>query len=172
MSGAGCLPVLWTSRDNGVVTVHGEVDITTCDLFESVVNAAVEDCDGSYPGVGAHLDLAGIEFIDVAGARVLVAAATAVRGGFELIVHRPPAMLVRIVELGWGKVAALRFEPCRGPTLRPESASRRSVGPASARVRVPAGSRQAADSRSLSEPPGVRMTLATNGRYQSRRSLK
>lgn len=105
-------PPFFTRRTCGIVTVHGEIDIVTGDLFTAAVSAVVEDADAREPPGGACLDLAGVEFIDVAGARVLVAATTRLRG-LELIVYHPPVMLVRIIELGWGKVPGLRFEQIR-----------------------------------------------------------
>jgi len=40
---------------------------------------------------------------------VLVEAAAVLPPGLELVVH-PPAMLARIVEVGWGQVTGSRFE--------------------------------------------------------------
>lgn len=122
-----CSPPLWASRNNGVVTVHGEVDISTCELFRSIVKTVVDDTDGAdgrglRPGV--HLDLAGLKFIDVAGARVLVTAATDERHGLGLVVHHPPEMLVRIVQLAWGRVAGLTFEQARSVTTAPRSVTK------------------------------------------------
>ena len=102
--------LLQTSCADGIVAVHGQVDLATWDRFRAIVAAAVDDGDGLHPRAAVQLDLAGIEFIDVGGARVLVTAARERLHGCDLIVYHPPAMLVRIIELGWGKVPNLRFE--------------------------------------------------------------
>ncbi len=125
MSESEHFPLLQTSCTDGIVTVHGEVDIATWDLFEAIVDSVVEDGATTHPGAGVHLDLAGVDFIDSGGARVLVTAATERLRGLELIVHHPPIMLVRIVEFFWGQVPNLRFEspqPTGEPTMmRPAS---------------------------------------------------
>ena len=122
-------PLLWACDTGGVVTVHGEVDIASCDLFDAIVKTAVEHADGR-GGSGmhheAHLDLTGVRFIDVAGTRVLVTAATAQHHDLELVVHHPPAMLVRILQLGWGHVSRLRFE--QAPAATPPRHLRRRPG--------------------------------------------
>lgn len=100
----------WARRVGGVVTVHGEIDIATCDLFAAVVGAAVEHADAQQPPGDAHLDLAGLDFIGVAGTRVLVVAASKRLRGLELIVHHPPVMLERIIEVGWGQVSGLTLQ--------------------------------------------------------------
>ena len=105
-----CSSPLWSCRVDGVVEVHGEVDIATSEMFRSIVDVVVGDADGTSQRRRAHLDLAGVEFIDVAGARVLVAAATDNGHSVELVVQHPPPMLKRIVELAWGHVAGLKLE--------------------------------------------------------------
>ena len=106
-------PPFCTRRTGGVVTVYGEIDVATCDLFAAVVDAVVEDAGAQEPRGGAWLDLAGVEFIGVAGARVLVEVAMRRPRGLELIVLHPPVMLSRIIEIGWGTVAGLRLERIR-----------------------------------------------------------
>lgn len=108
MSESHQVPPLWTRRTGGIVSVHGEVDLATCALFRSVVDAVVEDARVGRES--ALLDLSGLEFIDVSGARVLVEAVTERLDGLDLVVRHPPAMLVRIIEIAWGKVSGLRWE--------------------------------------------------------------
>ena len=137
MSESEHFPLLRTSCVDGIVMVHGEVDIATWDLFEAIVDSVVEDGDTSHPRAGVHLDLAGLDFIDACGARVLVTAATERLRGFELIVHHPPMMLVRVIEFFWGQVPNLRFEspqPTRkltmmGPTSLACGGRRRTMCP-------------------------------------------
>lgn len=113
MSDSQGFPPFWSQRRGGVVRVYGEIDMATCDLFAAVVSAVVEEADARESRDGAHLDLAGLEFIGVAGARVLVVAAMARLRGLELSVYHPPVMLARIIEICWGKVPGLRIEQNR-----------------------------------------------------------
>ena len=114
-----CSSLLWFCNSDGVVAVHGEVDITTCELFRSIVDTVVGHTNGSSPRRQAHLDLEGVEFISVAGARVLVTAATGQGHSVELVVHHPPPILERILHLGWGPVAGLSFDQSRGTSTAP-----------------------------------------------------
>lgn len=93
--------------------MYGEVDIASCDLFAAVINALVERVDARATRRRPCLDLSGVEFIDVAGTRALVAAASGRSPGGELIVYHPPATLARIIEIGWGAVPGLRLDQSR-----------------------------------------------------------
>lgn len=116
---------LWSTCAEGVVAIHGEVDVSTRDLFATMVRAAVETIvDADRPGA-VHVDLGGVDFIDVGGARVLVIAGSGRDPDSPLVLHRPPALLARILEIGWPAAAGLRLEsPCHGPA----PASRRGAG--------------------------------------------
>jgi|GEM_PF-4048451 anti-anti-sigma factor len=115
MSDMHCPPPLCTERVGGVVTVYGEVDVASRDLFAAVVRAVVEEAAALEAlGGDAYLDLAGVGFIDVSGARVLVTAAAQLAPGLELVVKHPPAILVWTVRTCWGHVPGLRFEEPRG----------------------------------------------------------
>jgi anti-anti-sigma factor len=122
MSEPHWFPPFWTRRSAEIVTVHGEIDTATCELFASVVRAVLEDADAGEPPGDAHLDLAGVDFIGVAGIRVLVGAATKRPPGLELIVYHPPVLLERVIKIGWGDVSGLRLEapplPRQSPDLR------------------------------------------------------
>jgi anti-anti-sigma factor len=102
---------MWTDRRRGVVAVHGEIDIATHHLFATVVEAVTNPVGGTVISPGeAQLDLADVDFIDSAGARVLVAAAANRGPDDQLVVRHPPAMLVKILQLGWGQLPGLRCE--------------------------------------------------------------
>lgn len=73
--------------------VAGEVDITNHEEFRSALAALPAD------GVASvHLDLSLLGFMDVAGARELVALRLS-RPCLRLILHNPPASLRRIIGL-------------------------------------------------------------------------
>lgn len=99
---------MWTSRRRGVVSVGGIVDLTTLDQFASAVRGAIEDAGRSGE---AHLNLVGLDFIDVSGACLLVAASVDRAAGNQLVLHHPPSALLRILDIGWGSLPGLRSEP-------------------------------------------------------------
>lgn len=104
-------PQFWTGTAQGVVTVHGEVDIANHHMFAMVVDAVAHHVgDGDASRGEAHLDLADLDFIDVGGARVLVTAAAKRGPGDQLVIHHPPPILVRILQVGWGQLPGLRLE--------------------------------------------------------------
>ena len=101
---------LWSTRTRGVVAIHGEVDICTRELFAAMLQAAIARAKGGGARRQVHIDLGGLDFIDVSGARVLVTAVAELGPDCQLIVHRPPAQLARILDLGWGELGSLRLE--------------------------------------------------------------
>ena len=95
--------------------MHGEVDVFTHDLFATAVDSAiVEAGNGETPRDDAHLDLADLQFIDVCGARALVSAAAKRHPGSQLVIHNPPRILRRVLELGWDHLPGLRLEQAAG----------------------------------------------------------
>ena len=129
VNGMSSSPLLWACYANGVVTVHGEVDIATYDRFRTILKAVVDYGDrseGRGPPKEAHIDLAGVGFIDVVGTRELVGAATDRRHDLELVVHNAPEMLGRIVDLAWGRVPGLRLAQTRRPLRRQGPAPERA----------------------------------------------
>ena len=104
-------PQMWTETRRGAVAVHGEIDIANHHLFAMVVEAVTNPSDRrAIARGGAHLDLADVDFIDTGGARLLAAAAANRGADNQLVVRRPPAMLVKILQLGWGHLPGLRYE--------------------------------------------------------------
>ncbi len=101
---------LWSTCTGDVVAIHGEVDISTCALFATMLQAAIESVDDGAGSTEAHVDLGGLDFIDVSGARALVTAGTGRGPENQLVIHRPPALLAMILAIGWGPLAALRLE--------------------------------------------------------------
>jgi anti-sigma B factor antagonist len=95
-------------RDPGlqVLTVRGEIDLNTVEQLSDAVWAAF----GRRPR-RLTLDLAGVEFIGVVGARALVALLEpAAIFGCALAVRRPSLAVRRVFEL-LPPPAELRFEP-------------------------------------------------------------
>ena len=104
-------PQMWTETRRGVVAVHGEIDIANHHLFAMVVEAVTNPSHSRAISRGeAHLDLADVDFIDTGGARLLADAAANRGADNQLVVRRPPAMLVTILQLGWGQLPGLRYE--------------------------------------------------------------
>ena len=122
---------------DGIVTVHGEIDIATCDRFRTILEAAIDNgvrSEERGPPKEAHIDLAGVGFIGVAGTRELVSAATNRRHDLELVVHNGPEMLERLLRLMWGRVPGLRLEQTRRPRRRQGPHPERSEPPGERRL--------------------------------------
>lgn len=113
---------LWSTCTGDVMAIHGEVDVSTCELFASMVEEALDRAEGGGAQHEIHVDLGGLDFIDVSGARVLVVAGAGLSLGSQLVIDRPPALLARILEVGWCPVTGLRLGP-REPTGGPGSAA-------------------------------------------------
>lgn len=94
------------NQDDGLLTtsalagrvglrLSGDVDTSNHDRLRSGLAALPTD------GITAvHLELAGLDFIDIAGTRDLMAL-TQLHPGLCLILHDPPASLRRILALLW-----------------------------------------------------------------------
>jgi anti-anti-sigma factor len=86
-----------------VLTIAGDLDLTTAaKLFPAVteVAGALNGQDGQTDQL--VLDLAGLAFVDVAGARALMAAVHAVPGGHQVTVRSISPIARRLLDLlGW-----------------------------------------------------------------------
>ena len=89
------LTLLVITRDaNGMLSLYGDVDNSNVHEFEAALAAAI----GS-PGA-VVLDLAHLNFIDVAGLRVLERQATqSAESGNRFVLSSPPAFLERVLEV-------------------------------------------------------------------------
>lgn len=103
-------PPLWSTCTGDVMAIHGEVDISTCDLFAKMVQGATGRAEGGGARHEVYVDLGDLDFIDVSGARVLVTAGAGRGPGCQFVICRPPAQLARILDVGWGPLAGLRLE--------------------------------------------------------------
>jgi len=93
-------------QDDGLLTISalagrvglrlaGDVDASSHDRLRSALAALPAD------GItAAHLELAGLDFMDVAGTRELIALMQS-HPGLRLILHDPPGSLQRILALLW-----------------------------------------------------------------------
>ncbi|MFD8246634.1 STAS domain-containing protein [Nocardia sp. NPDC059691] len=73
----------------------GSVDFTTRETWrEAVSELTARDHD-------VHLDLSGLSFIDTYGTSILVEAATRSSEVRRIVVHRPPAMMLRVLAVFW-----------------------------------------------------------------------
>lgn len=79
--------------DGGRWRLTGELDIAVVDEFELALAAIPADHD-------VDLGLDGCRFIDVAGARALISLARRLGPDHRLIVHEPPNVLRRLLDLG------------------------------------------------------------------------
>lgn len=83
-----------------VVSVFGEVDLSTAQQFESVLATAVSEADDA----GAIADLRGMEFMDVMGIHALLQArrslnTVAPHGRLFIVCHGQVSHLLRVVGL-------------------------------------------------------------------------
>jgi anti-anti-sigma factor len=85
--------------------VAGTVDLTTSGALASTLRLAA-----NWPGPDLHLDLGELEFIDIAGVRAIVRAATALRPGRHLVIERLAPSLRKVFGIvGWDRTPGLRF---------------------------------------------------------------
>lgn len=101
---------VWSSRTiAGIVAIHGEVDISSCDAFAAIVQAVIRRArdDGTQHEV--HLDLGGLDFINIGGARILAAASAMLGPDGQLVIHRPSPLLRRILGIAWGPLTGIAF---------------------------------------------------------------
>ncbi|MEU0737959.1 STAS domain-containing protein [Streptomyces sp. NPDC006134] len=104
-SGAvGAAPGLTVSPLTGRAGVRaaGEVGLSTRDTWEHALEQAVREGEDVY-----YLELSGVTFVDVAGVGALVAAAQRLPAGGRLVLHRPPPVVQRVLELFWPDQSAI-----------------------------------------------------------------
>jgi anti-anti-sigma factor len=76
--------------------VRGEIDCSVHLAWVQVLLHAV-----AQPSGDVHLDMTGLEFIDVRGTALLVQTAMALPNGRRLVLHRPPECLRKILQTIW-----------------------------------------------------------------------
>jgi anti-anti-sigma regulatory factor len=110
-------PLLWSLFTEAAMTIHGEVDIFTCDLFAAMLEEAVGRADSAVNQAEVHVDLSGVDFIDTRGAQALVAASAGRRPESQLVIHHAPSLLALILDVGWGVVPGLKLEASRAAAI-------------------------------------------------------
>jgi len=97
-----------TSGPEGL-SVSGVIDYYNLDSFARSLNASRE-------GEGdLHIDLGQLEFCDVGGIRVLVAAAERVNGRRRLVLHGLPSQLqIVMTAVGWADLPGLVIGDAEG----------------------------------------------------------
>ncbi|WP_159930613.1 STAS domain-containing protein [Nocardia sputi] len=93
-SGPSTLRTSRTSSPAGL-RCAGAVDFTTRDDWRS---ALAELATGDHD---VHLDLSELTFIDAYGTSILVETATRSPQARRIVVHRPPAMMLRVLGVFW-----------------------------------------------------------------------
>lgn len=82
----------------------GEVGPSSWSALEAGLNSVLT-------GYGeVHLELAELRFIDARGATLLVQAAEQLGGGRMLVLHNPPDVLRRLLELLWPDVQSIKMD--------------------------------------------------------------
>lgn len=105
---------LRSSFEHGMASLHGETDISNHERFVAVVDAALRSGSGLAAGGDVHLDLEGLGFIDVDGARALVEASARLGRGRRLVLHHPPPALVHMLRIAWRDAPGLELGEVRG----------------------------------------------------------
>ncbi|GGT07416.1 hypothetical protein GCM10010254_29720 [Streptomyces chromofuscus] len=104
-SGSGGAPARLTvaplAERFGVRAV-GEVGLTTRAIWESALEGVVRDGRDV-----CHLEMSAVTFVDVAGAGALVDAARRLSVGRRMVLHAPPPVLCRTLELFWPDQSAI-----------------------------------------------------------------
>jgi anti-anti-sigma factor len=101
----GVLRVELTSPPLGV-RLFGEVDMDNCAHVRSAL--VTQTAAGA---TDVHVDVASLDFIDIAGLRTLVETALLIQPGRRLVLHSASEELCGLVELaGWDRVPGLVLE--------------------------------------------------------------
>lgn len=94
------------SRDDGVVGVGGELDISTAPVLSEALEPAVER------GGVVTLDVRDLAFMDSSGLRLLIEAARRLEGRGKLVLRSPGATVRRVLEVSGviGQLPTLEVE--------------------------------------------------------------
>nr|WP_240947787.1 MEDS domain-containing protein [Planosporangium mesophilum] len=85
--------------------IVGTVDVMTVGALTTTLNRATR-----WPEADIHLDLGGLEFIDVAGVRAIVRAAAGLEDGRHLVIQQlAPGLRKVFAVVGWDRAPGLRF---------------------------------------------------------------
>ena len=83
----------------GVWTPVGELDAHVARRFGAGLHAALEESEHRHPHPDdLHVDLAGVEFLDVACARLILLTARSTAPGARVVLHRPSRAVRRLID--------------------------------------------------------------------------
>jgi anti-anti-sigma factor len=91
--------------DERTFRLFGELDLATADQLIKLLEVAVRD-DGDL-----SLDLAGLEFMDVAGIHALMKLRLDLEGRGKVLLRSPTGEVARVLELVQGMVSDFRLLP-------------------------------------------------------------
>lgn len=99
----------WSSSHyGGCWQPRGELDVHVAARFGAALGGALREAVHAADGPDLHVDLAAVEFIDVACVQVLLRGGAAVAGRQRVILHRAPPLLRHLV-LAAGRPTGLLF---------------------------------------------------------------
>lgn len=87
----GRLTITWLADANGF-QINGTVDVTSRSGLAAALAAAQQGIED------VHVDMSGLEFIDMEGLRLLVRAARGLTGGRSLRLRRAPAYVRQLLQ--------------------------------------------------------------------------
>lgn len=93
---------MYPTTDPPGLRAVGEIDYAT----HAVWWAALDAMPSTVGNV--HLELSELSFIDARGTSMLVAVALQLSGGRRIVLHHPPRMLPRILELCWPPLPSIK----------------------------------------------------------------
>ncbi|MFF9327889.1 STAS domain-containing protein [Streptomyces sp. NPDC014776] len=80
----------------------GEISLGTRGAWEQALEVVLCEDDDVY-----YLELSAVTFADVAGVGALAAAAQRLTDGRRLVLHRPPTVVCRVLEMFWPGIPAI-----------------------------------------------------------------
>lgn len=104
--------------------LRGQVDMVNIRGFERAVAAL----PGAIRGTTLHMWVDQLEFIDVAGLGCLAGLAGRLPAGGRLVLHAPPARLVKMISLAFGPVPGLALSGVQPSDPERPGSSRRPGG--------------------------------------------
>ncbi|WP_258054953.1 STAS domain-containing protein [Streptomyces sp. Ru71] len=80
----------------------GEISLGTRGEWERALEGVLCEDEDEY-----YLELSAVTFVDVAGVGALAAAAQRLPDGRRIVLHRPPAVVRRVLDMLWPGIAAI-----------------------------------------------------------------
>lgn len=101
---AGTPPALTLSPLSGRpgLAAAGEISLGTHAVWERALEVVLDEDDDVY-----YLELSAVTFADVAGVGALAAVAQRLPDGRRFVLHRPPTVVCRVLEMFWPGIPAI-----------------------------------------------------------------